>query len=228
MVHGATASAEIDVYSHVRRSTFKTLDWGCRVQGPEMAVLGEDGIGFNLLYGDYRQQANTANAQATLRGGADYMQCCTMSGGHQMDLRSECDWSDPLVVKGGSARAAQQAFFDRTKANALGVHFYDEPGLTWENGTPHTVSAQLRAFKSAFGDDRIAYTAVKPGDADADGPLATVGTLEDLVPGGRLERRPLRRRASAARPDLGHAISIRLERLRRRLLLQRRPQPAGA
>ena len=167
VVHGATASAEIDVYSHVRRSTFKTLDWGCRVQGPEMALLGEDGIGFNLLYGDYRQQANTANAQATLRGGADYMQCCTMSGGHQMDLRSECDWSDPLVVKGGSARAAKQAFFDRTKANALGVHFYDEPGLTWENGTPHTVSAQLRAFKSAFGNDRIAYTAVKPGDADA-------------------------------------------------------------
>ncbi len=71
------------------------------------------------------------------------------------------------MLKGGTARAAQQAFFDRTKPNALGVHFYDEPGLTWENGTPHAVSAQLRAFKSAFGDDRIAYTAVKPDDAEA-------------------------------------------------------------
>ena len=165
--HGATASTELDVYSHLRRSTFKNIDWGCRVQGPEMAVLGEDGMGFNLLYGDYRQQANTANAQATLRGGADYMQCCTMGGGHQMDLRAECDWSDPLVLKGGAARAAQQAFFDRTKPNALGVHFYDEPGLTWENGTPHAVSAQLRAFQSAFGGERIPYTAVKPGDPDA-------------------------------------------------------------
>ncbi len=56
---------------------------------------------------------------------------------------------------------------DRTKPNALGVHFYDEPGLTWEHGTPHAVAAQLRAFHSAFGTDRIAYTAVKPGDAAA-------------------------------------------------------------
>ena len=164
---GANASVELDVYSHVRRSTFKNIDWGCRVQGPEMAVLGEDSMGFNLLYGDYRQQANTANAQATLRGGADYMQCCTMSGGHQMDLRGECDWSDPQVLKGGTARVTQQAFFDRTKPNALGVHFYDEPGLTWEAGTPHTVPAQLQAFKNAFGVDRIAHTAVKPGDPDS-------------------------------------------------------------
>jgi hypothetical protein len=166
-VHGATASAKVDLYSHLRRSTFKTIDWGCRVQGPEMALLGEDGMGFNLIFGDYRQQANTANAQATLRGGADYMQCCAMGGGHQMDLRQECDWSDPQVVHGGTARAAQQAFFDRAKPNALGVHFYDEPGLTWENGTPHSVTPQLRAYKSAFGSDRIPHTAVKPDDLDS-------------------------------------------------------------
>jgi hypothetical protein len=161
----ATASTEIDIFSHLRRSTFKTIDWGCRVQGPDMAILGEDGMGFNLLLGDYRLQANTANAQATLRGGADYMQCCTMSGGHQMDLRQECDWSDPYVLRGAAARVAQQAFMDRTKPNALGVHFYDEPGLTWEAGTPHTVPAQLRAFRSATGSDRIPHTAVRPGDA---------------------------------------------------------------
>jgi hypothetical protein len=164
-VYGAAASTEIDIFGHLRRSTFKTIDWGSRIQGPDMAILGEDGMGFNLLFGDYRLQANAANAQATLRGGADYMQCCTMSGGHQMDLRQECDWSDPYVLKGATARAAQQAFMDRTKPNALGVHYYDEPGLTWEGGTPHAVAAQLRAFKSAFGADRIAYTAVKPGDA---------------------------------------------------------------
>jgi hypothetical protein len=161
----AAASTEIDVFGHLRRSTFKTIDWGCRIQGPDMAVLGEDGMGFNLLYGDYRLQANTANAQATLRGGADYMQCCAMGGGHQMDLRQECDWSDPYVLKGATARAAQQAFMDRTKPNALGVHYYDEPGLTWEGPTPHTVAAQLRAFRSAFAADRTAHTAVKPGDA---------------------------------------------------------------
>ncbi len=165
--YDATASTEIDVFSHVRRSTFKTLDWGCPVNGPDMAIVGEDGMGFNLLYGNYRLGINAANAEATLRGGADYMQCCTMGGAHQMDLRSECDWSDPYVINGGAVRVAQQAFMDRTKPNAIGVHYYDEPGLTWERGSPHLVTAQLRSFKSAFGADRIAHTAVQPGDAAA-------------------------------------------------------------
>jgi hypothetical protein len=166
-VQDATASAEIDLYSHLRRSTFKNIDWGSRVHGPEMAVLGEDSMGFNLIYGEYRLQNNLANSQATLRGGADYMQCCTMSGAHQMDLRAECDWSDPYVLQGATGRAVQQAFFDRTKPNALGVHYYDEPGLTWAAGTPHAIPSQLRSFNSAFGNDRIAHPAVKPGDPDS-------------------------------------------------------------
>ena len=87
--------------------------------------------------------------EATLRGGADYMQCCTMSGGHQMDLRQECDWSDPYVLKGATARAAQQAFMDRTKPNALGVHSYDEPGLTWEKRERRTRSRPSSAHSRA-------------------------------------------------------------------------------
>ncbi len=79
-----------------------------------------------------------------------------MGGAHQMDMRSECDWSDPYVTRGGTRRVARRAFVDRTRPNVLGVHFYDEPGLTWTkspvNGefTPHTVPSQLRSYRSAF------------------------------------------------------------------------------
>jgi hypothetical protein len=165
---GSKASGSIDIFSHLRRSTFRNIDWGSRVQGRDMAVLGEDGMGFNLIYGEYRLKNNAANSQATMRGGADYMHCCAMGGGHQLDLRPECDWSDPYALQGGTARAMQQAFLDRTKPNALGIHFFDEPGLTWEHGTPNDVSAQLRSFKSAFGKDRIAATAVNQADANSE------------------------------------------------------------
>jgi hypothetical protein len=167
---GARAAARIEVFSHVRRSSFRLIDWGSRAEGDDLAKLGEEGLGFNLILGNYRLDRSPRNAEATLRGGADFMQCCTMSGGHQMDLRMECDWSDPYVVRGATARAVQQAFIDRTKPNALGVHFYDEPGLTWWKDprtgrfTPHGIPAQDRAYRSAFGRDPVPYFDVKPGD----------------------------------------------------------------
>ena len=93
---GTTAKAEIDVFSHVRRSTFKTVLWaGDDANGPVQQGLGEDGMGFNVFWGGYGRYTD-----AILRGGMDYMLCCTMSGGHQMDLRSECDWSDSYVLPG--------------------------------------------------------------------------------------------------------------------------------
>ena len=188
-----------------------------------MAILGEDGMGFNLLYGDYRLQANAANAQATLRGGADYMQCCTMSGGHQMDLRQECDWSDPYVLKGATARAAQQAFMDRTKPNALGVHYYDEPGLTWEGGTPHTVAGPAPRVQERLRRRPHSLYGRQAGRCRVGGQVAVLGPLERELPGGGLERRPLRRRPGEAGADFRHAEPVCLERLHRRLLLQRRP-----
>ena len=91
------------------------------------------------------------------------MNVCTMSGAHQMDLRSDADWSDPYVLAGGTARVAKRALEDETKANCIGVHFYDEPGLTWENdpvtgkSTPHTVSSQHASYISATGKDAVSY-----------------------------------------------------------------------
>ncbi len=167
-VHGVTAVKFIEIFSHLRQSTFKLINWGSQGSGDSHIGEGTDGMGFNLIFGEYRPGRNpAANAETTLRGGADFMQVCTMSGAHQMDLRAECDWSDPYVTRGGTARVVQQAFANRTQPNCLGVHFYDEPGLTWENGSPHGVTPQLRAFKSAFGIDAPDYKSVKIDDPAA-------------------------------------------------------------
>ena len=143
------------------------VDWLSRAKGVEFESMGEDSVGFNTILGGFRNDKDGAiNVESTIRGGLDFMQCCTMSGAHQMDLRIECDWSDPYVLGGGIARAAAQTFFNRTQPNAIGVHFYDEPGLTWggDTNTPFTVPAQWRSFESAFGSKPMHPTALNPED----------------------------------------------------------------
>jgi hypothetical protein len=83
---GATAQTNITLHSPIRRSDFKLINWG-RAKGKDQLCHGEEGLGFNLFYGqdDGDKEANL------LRAGVDFMFCCTMSGGHQMDLRQECD-----------------------------------------------------------------------------------------------------------------------------------------
>jgi hypothetical protein len=154
---------EIDVVTHIRKSDFKLINWG-RAKGKEQLPQGEDSLGYNVAYAAYSRD----ESDGFLRAGMDYFSNCTMSGGHQMDLRLECDWSDPNVFRGGTRRVTKQALNDRTKSNAVGVHFYDEPGLTWhkhpETGEfgPHGVPAQLRAFKAAFDRDALGYNKVDP------------------------------------------------------------------
>lgn len=167
-VNGAVAKAALEVHSHVRHSSFKLVDWSSRAKGEEQLVLGESGMGFNVLYASY----GGLSADDTIRAGLDYMWCCTMGGAHQMDIRMECDWSDPYVLGGGVARVVRRAFMDRTHPNCIGVHFYDEPGLTWHKHpatgefTPHNIPAQDRAFKSAFGRDPLQYHQVKPDNPE--------------------------------------------------------------
>lgn len=163
---GVTQQAEFDVCSHVRKTTFRLIDWGGSGNGADQVRCGEDGTGINLMYGSYAGHDQSAN----IRGGMDYMRNCTMAGAHQMDGRLECDWSDPYVVAGGNARVARQALHDRTSPNVLGVHFYDEPGLTWQPHpqtgvfSPHNIPSQDWAFKAAWGRDALQYHEVKPED----------------------------------------------------------------
>src|SRR5579864_31524 len=160
---GATGKAEIEVYSHIRQSDFRLINWGRATKQQQLAE-GEDSFGFNLFYGGY---GNDDDANF-IRAGVDFMSCCTMSGAHQMDIRMECDWSDPYVTRGGTRRVARRAMIDRTRPNVPGVHFYDEPGLTWgkhpvtgEFG-PHEIPAQIRAYVSAFGQPPLASNEVDP------------------------------------------------------------------
>jgi len=166
-VDGETAKAELDVFSHVRRSSYKLVNWST-AKGKNILAEGEDSLGFNLIYG-HDNDADLKDANM-IRAGVDFLLVCTMGGAHQMDMRGECDWSDPYVVRGGEVRASRQALADRTQPNCLGVHFYDEPGLTWgkdpANGqqTAHEVASQKRAYESAFGHMPIDYKDVDPAD----------------------------------------------------------------
>ena len=163
----ARATAQIEVFSHLRQSSFRLINWG-RAKGKDQLLQGEDSFGFNLFYGHY-----AADDDANLiRAGVDFMANCVMSGGHQMDLRSECDWSDPYVTRGGTMRVVRRAMIDRLRPNVPGVHFYDEPGLTWEKdpatgeSTPHAVTAQHRSYAAAFGREPLSYRQVDPNNPE--------------------------------------------------------------
>ena len=159
-VDGASGQTTFELYSHLRKSSFKLVDWIGTPAGPGQEVMGEDSLGFNVLL-------DPGKGDHTVRAGTDFMMGDTMGGGHQMDLKLECDWSDPYVLGGGRARVVRQALKDRTNGNCLGVHFYDEPGLTWINGSPHNIPAQDRAYQSAFGVESPKAAEVKPGSEAA-------------------------------------------------------------
>jgi hypothetical protein len=159
----ASASTNLTLLSHLRRSDFQLINWR-QTQAKDQLAQGEDSLGFNLCYANYGGD----DEENFIRAGVDFVACCVMSGGHQMDLRQECDWSDPYVLRGGTRRAVRRAFRDRTWPNVRGVHFYDEPGLTWTKDphtgqpTPHAVPWQLRQYAAAFGQPMLDWTTLNP------------------------------------------------------------------
>jgi hypothetical protein len=152
---GGDAKADFEVFGHLRKSDFRLINWGRATKPEEQRTQGEDGFGYNLIYGSYTQDEKADY----IRAGVDFMGNCVMSGAHQMDIRMECDWSDPYVTRGGTVRVVRRAFQDRTRGNVPGVHFYDEPGLTWwkhpKTGemTPHGIPAQVKSYLAAFGHE---------------------------------------------------------------------------
>ena len=77
-----------------------------------------------------------------------------------------------LRIRGGTRARRPPGLDDRTRPNVPGVHFYDEPGLTWakdpETGesTPHGIPAQVALVRSAFGRDPLPYREVEPKNPD--------------------------------------------------------------
>ncbi len=162
-VGGDKDAVTIDVYSHIRQSSFKLINWGTAKKENQL-IQGEDSFGYNTFYGHYGQDED-ANF---IRAGVDFIPNCVMSGGHQMDLRLECDWSDPLVIHGGTRRVVRRAMMDRTRPNVTGIHFYDEPGLTWAKHPvtgefgPHDIPSQLRSYFNAYGKAPPEYYKLDP------------------------------------------------------------------
>jgi len=156
-----TAKADIAVFSHVRKSLYRTIHWGGPGAGPKgdgMDGYGEDGLGFNLMLGGVEEPS--------IREKMDIMGLMAMGGMHQHDGNLDCDWSDPYTYVGAIQRAMDRGFSFRTMPNAIGVHLHDEPGLTHyrhpffkdENGNAmlcsHDIPAQRRAYASAFGKEQ--------------------------------------------------------------------------
>ncbi|HUW30039.1 MAG TPA: hypothetical protein VM223_00345 [Planctomycetota bacterium] len=162
--HGAAATASFELFSHVRRSTFRLLDWGGVAKAEDQLGMGERGLGFNVL------QGGGTNCDDTIRAGMDYLRNCSMGGGHTLDLRKECDWSDGYVAQGAAARVTSQALADRTMPNTIGVHFYDEQGLISakhpQTGdvTPHNVPQHERAFRAALDREPPQYYKIDPAN----------------------------------------------------------------
>ncbi len=71
----ATAATDLDVYSHVRKTSYRLINWGT-AQGAQQLVEGEESLGFNLFYGGGRGD-DEANF---IRAGVDFMSVCTMGG----------------------------------------------------------------------------------------------------------------------------------------------------
>ena len=165
--YGVEADETIEVYSDKRNTSYKLMLWNTKT-APEQTWLGEKGFGFNIAFASWGGHDHIAN----IRSGQDYIPICVQSGGHQFDLRMECDWTDPNVLRGGTARSTRHTLALRTLPNILGTHFYDEPGLTWwidpitGESVNTTVPAQVRSFENAFDKEVIHYREVEANPDD--------------------------------------------------------------
>ena len=158
---GATTQKTIQIFNHIRKSSYRTLHWW-GPGGEAMAPEGENGFGFNTIYGGVDEPS--------IRGGEDIMGLDVMGGAHQFDNKLSNDWSDPYVYLGAIQRGMNVAFSFRTMPNAIGAHLYDEPGLTYANSRngefgPWDIAPQRRAYFSAFGEEQMWYDEVKPNDS---------------------------------------------------------------
>jgi len=160
---GGKASLPLEICSHIRQSDYRLINWG-RAQGDARLKMGVSGYGYNLFYGEC---ANDDKGEF-VRAGVDLAPNCVMGGGHQMDLRTECDWSDPYVTQGGTQRGVRFALHNRDMGNVPAIHLYDEPGLTWWKDpatgkmTPHGIPAQVRSYQAAFDVPPPAYLTLDP------------------------------------------------------------------
>lgn len=161
---GTTAQTALTVYSHIRKSSYRTIHWG-GPSGEAMVPEGENGMGFNLIL-----NSKISDQEPSIQAGADVMGLTLMGGCHQHDCKIDLDWSDPNVYIGAMQRGMDNAFQLRTLPNAIGAHLHDEPGLTWAKH-PHTgefgpndIAQQREAYARAFGEEPVWWDQVNTKD----------------------------------------------------------------
>ncbi len=163
-VDGVSATSPLEVYSHVRPSTYRLINWGSPEGAENQRMQGK--LGYNLMYD------KPVDLTEYIRAGVDVIPVNVMSGAHQMDLRGECDWSDPYVTRGGTRRVSRAALQYRTFPNFIGINFYDEPGLTWRvdpatgKRTPHGIPWQVRSYENSWGEAAPDSLQVDPAKAE--------------------------------------------------------------
>jgi hypothetical protein len=144
--YDAVADTEIEIYSHVRKSSYRVVHWGSWAAKQQQALMGEDGLGYNLLMNA------PPPTDDMVRAGVGFLGTCLMGGMHQHDGRIECDWSDPYVTGGAVQRAMVRAYPYRSWGNMVGAHLHDEPGLTYAK---HPRTGQFAPYDIA--QQRAAY-----------------------------------------------------------------------
>ena len=141
----------------------------------------------------YGDSGNRPNAN-TVRAGVDYMQGCTMGGGHQMDLRMECDWSDPYVLGGGTRprRAPGVAGPHHAQLPRRALLRRAGPDLAMATAPPHDVprrSAPTRAPSAAMPHRLAARSKPEtPPRREARGSSGHAGSSASWTPPGRIRR----------------------------------------
>jgi len=65
----AVTSIEFEVYSHIRKASFRLIDRACRSKGEGQSLLGEKSIGFNLIYASY----GGLSPDDSIRDGLDFI-----------------------------------------------------------------------------------------------------------------------------------------------------------
>ena len=82
---------------------------------------------------------------------------CVMGGGHQMDLQLINDWGDSWVQRAVLWKMSLATLSNRLYPS-MGIHAYDEPGLTWwpyppGQLNPFAIPPEVAEFKHVTGKD---------------------------------------------------------------------------
>jgi hypothetical protein len=151
---GATATVEFAVHSPLHANAYFVGEWVHHGATPGTPQAKGGWMYMNSDYVGLHPRVPKAGDIAESYVAASMRPFClmVMGGGHQLDLEQVNDWGDPWVQRAVIWRMNLAALSDRIYPMA-GLHCYDEPGLTWWQGSPWAIPHQVEEFKKLTGKD---------------------------------------------------------------------------